>query len=55
MIFVRHLFRTLVDLAAFGADSGRWWVPAVTILLGLAVLVSLTAKAVVGPAVYVLF
>ena len=55
MIYLRHGGRLLGELLLLAWRSGRWWVPVVTVVLGVAVVAALTAKAVVGPTVYVLF
>ena len=55
MTLARHFGRFLADLVRYGASSGRWWVPVVTVVFGVAALVALTAKTVITPALYVLF
>ena len=47
--------RFVADLFAYGWTTGRWWVPLSIVLFLVAVSLALTAKAVVGPAMYVLF
>lgn len=52
---LRHAVRLVGDLFRYGADSGRWWVPVLTVVFAVAVVLALTAKAVVAPALYVFF
>lgn len=55
MIFVRHLGLLACALALYTVRSGRWWVPALVLVWGLAALFVMTAKVVVPTAVYTLF
>ena len=52
---VRDVGRHIADLLAYGCRTGRWWMPAVAVLLMMiAVLVSVV-KVVVPTAMYTLF
>ncbi len=55
MILCRHLLRAVGDLGLYAVRSGRWWVPAVVVVLGIAGLIAVTVKVVVPTAVYTLF
>lgn len=55
MLLIRNALRMLRDLGGYAVDSGRWWIPAVIVLLGLAAVVAVTVKVVVPTTVYVLF
>ncbi len=54
MSFLKHLFRLLRELWAFGRSNKRWWiVPVVVILLLLALLV--VGVSTISPFIYSLF
>lgn len=55
MTRMRHAVRLLGDLALAGARTGRWWVPLLVPVLGLAALAVVAAHAVVPTVVYVIF
>lgn len=52
---VRHGLRLLGDLVAYGLSSGRWWFPALVVVLAVTAVLVATAKAVVPVATYALF
>lgn len=55
MIRTRHLVRLCGDLVAYAKQSGRWWVPALIVALGIATVLALTAQTIVTPVIYALF
>jgi hypothetical protein len=55
MTALRSIGRTIVDLFAYGWSTGRWWLPLVTVAFALAVVLAVTAKTVIAPALYILF
>lgn len=55
MRFIRHASRLCLELATYSVRSGRWWVPAIILVLSVATVVAVTTKAAVPVAVYVLF
>ncbi len=55
MSLLRAAARLAGDLVAYGRWTGRWWLPIVTAVFALSVLLALTAKTVVAPALYVFF
>lgn len=52
---LRHLRHFMGDLASYAVHTGRWWVPIVTVVLGLAALLVAFVKVAVPTAVYVFF
>ena len=55
MTYVRGVVRFVRDLFGYGLATGRWWVPVVTVAFAAAVVLALTAKTVIAPALYILF
>lgn len=55
VIRTRHLVRLCGDLVAYAKQSGRWWVPALIVALGIATVLALTAQTIVTPVIYALF
>lgn len=55
MIALRHTGAMIRALFLYTVRSGRWWVPVLLLVWGLAALFVLTAKVVVPTAVYTLF
>ena len=55
MTRLRRVCRSMSDVGAYALHSGHWWLTSVSILLAAAAGLAMTAKAVVGPVVYVLF
>lgn len=52
---LKWLRRVAREQAVYCVRSGAWWIPAVLVVFGLAVIMALTAQVVVPHAVYVLF
>lgn len=55
MILLRQTVRLGVDLLLSGARTGRWWMPILVPLLGVATIAVVTTKVVVPTVVYVFF
>lgn len=51
----RNVLRLASDLVAYGWRTGRWWVPALTLVLLAAAAVLATTQAVAPTLVYTLF
>lgn len=52
---VSHAGRLVGDLTVYATRSGRWWVPAVILVLVLAAFVVAAAQVVVPTVIYTLF
>lgn len=52
---LRHGARFVRDQGLYCLRTGAWWLPAVVVVLGIAVVLAATAQVVVPNAVYVLF
>lgn len=55
MNLARDTALLVLDLFGFAARSGRWWLPMLTIIFGIAALLVVAAKVAVPTVVYVLF
>ena len=51
----RHLVRLAADLAAFAVINRAWWVPPLTFLLALAILLVIIGQAAAPVTLYHLF
>ena len=51
----RHLVRLAADLTAFAVINRAWWVPPLTILLALAILLVIIGQAAAPVTLYPLF
>lgn len=51
----RGVARFTGDLVRYGARTGRWWVPVVTVVLGVAALLVVLVKVAAPTVVYTFF
>lgn len=52
---VRHIGRLVRDLVLYTVRTGRWWFPALIVVLAVTAVVVTAAKVVVPTVVYTLF
>jgi hypothetical protein len=55
VVRLRHLMRLTGDLAAYTVVNRAWWVPPLTLLLGLATLLVIIGQAAAPVTLYPLF
>ena len=52
---LRHGCRMVAAMTGYGVRSGRWWLPAMVVLLTIVAVAVATAKVVAPTAVYMVF